>query len=81
MVNKDNIVPKLESMTIECEEIESIITAIEDGFSGGYGKFDTYMPAFEAVRKKAKQLSFDLACAAEDIGDAIKKETKASEGV
>lgn len=73
MVSKDNIVPKLESMTIECEEIGSIISAIEDGLSSGYGNFDTYMPAFEVVRKKAKQLSLDLGITAEEINDAIKK--------
>lgn len=81
MIDKENIVPTLQNMTLECEEIESIITALEDGLSSGYGKFDTYMPAFETVRKKAKKLSLDLACAAEDVEDAIEREIKASEGV
>ena len=76
MIEKDKIIPKLENLAIECEEIESVITAIEDGLSSGYGKFDTYMPAFEVVKKKAKQLGHDLIYTTEDIKDVLKEQTE-----
>lgn len=76
MINKDNIVPKFEDMIIESDGIWSIILAIKDGFSSGNGNFNLYMPAFEAVIKKSRQLTSDLADMAEEVESAIKSHRK-----